>query len=235
MTRIKTIKKYLNSLVHLVYPSICVICARSLSNQEKVLCIPCSLSLPLTNFHQLEKNPLEKKFWGREEVASVQSLLFMEKLSKTEKLIYSLKYQGREDVGEYLAERTILILQKLWLHKGIQAIVCVPLHTKRQKQRGYNQCHRFCQTLSKALEIPFYPQALTRISYHSSQTQMNRSSRWENVSQAFELTNKKVLEGKDILLIDDVLTTGATLEACVSTIKKNASARVHLFTFACKI
>lgn len=235
MRSIQTIKNYFNALIHLLYPSICVVCARALNNQERTICIPCCLSLPLTTFHLITQNPLEKKFWGREDIQTVNSLLFMEKHSITEKLIYALKYQNREDVGEFLAEQCIARYKSYWQNTGINAIVCIPLHSKRQKQRGYNQCNRFCQSLSASLGIPFYADAMVRLSFQSSQTQMSRTSRWENVKDAFQLTDKNDLNGKKILLVDDVLTTGATLEACVASINKSCNAKVHIFTMACKI
>ena len=223
------------AVIHLIYPAICLTCARSLSKHECLLCIPCTLSLPFTNFHLLASNPLDKKFWGRVTTQSTYSLLFMEKLSKSERLIYGLKYQNREDVGEFLAEETAKKYRNIWKESGINAILCIPLHEKRLKQRGYNQCHQFCISLSQSMGIPFYPKALSRISFQSSQTQMNRSSRWENVRQAFRINNSSLLEVKEILLVDDVLTTGATLEACASSIIKSCRANVHIFTMACKI
>lgn len=227
--------KILHSLFSLCYPKICLACGESMSAQEDVICTICVLRLPYTNFHYHEDNPLSKKFWGRVNIEGIDSLLYFEKASKTQRLLYYLKYNDRQDVGTKLAEIIVDRYQNLALQQKYDGIVSVPLHFKKLKKRGYNQCDNFALQLSRSWQIPYLKDALLRTSNNPSQTGKSRILRWENVKDVFRVNEKIQLKDKHILLIDDVLTTGATLEACANQIIAIENTRISILTMACKI
>lgn len=235
MSSLTSIRHYFSAFIELFYPRICPTCSGHLHHQEFVVCTSCLITLPITNFYKLEQNPLGKKFWGRLNLAYIDSLLFLEKASKTQTLLYLLKYHKRQDIGVFLAEQMIKRYGNHLLPSQIQAIITIPLHPLKQKSRGFNQCHSFAKKLSQAWKTPFYPMAIIRKTNNKSQTKNNRVDRWENVVNIFEIAEKGKLEGKHILLIDDVITTGATLEACGLKILELKNAKLSILTMACKV
>ena len=227
--------KLTHSIVRLCYPKICLACGESMSQQEDVICTICVLRLPYTNFHHHDDNPLSKKFWGRVTIEQIDSLLYFEKASKTKQLLYNLKYNNRQDVGTKLAKIVIEHYQDLALQQKYDGIITVPLHLKKLKIRGYNQCDSFALQLSRSWQIPYLKDALCRISNNPSQTGKNRMMRWENVKDVFSVNEKVQLQGKHLLLIDDILTTGATLEACANQILEIQNTKISILAMACKI
>jgi ComF family protein len=227
--------KNLHFILRLCYPKICLACGDSLSSQEEVICTVCVLRLPYTNFHFHEDNPLSKKFWGRVPIQGIDSLLYLEKESKTQQLLYNLKYNARQDVGTKLAEILVERYQNLALQQKYDGIVSVPIHFKKLKIRGYNQCDHFALQLSRSWQIPYLKDALQRNSNNPSQTGKSRILRWENVKDVFSVNEKASLKDKHLLLVDDVLTTGATLEACSNQILAIENTKISILTMACKI
>ena len=235
LTLINQLPKFMQALLELVYPRICAACGEHLAQQEAVVCLVCTIRLPYTNFHKFDQNPLHKKFWGRINPQYIDSLLYLEKESKTQALLYLLKYHGRQDIGIYLAEQIVKRYLSHPLRQSINAIVCIPLHPLKLKKRGYNQCHSFSYHLSEAWSIPFYPQAIERIENSQSQTGNNRIDRWGNVANIFGVAKPKLLSNKHLLLIDDVVTTGATLEACSLQLLQVENTQLSILSMACKV
>jgi ComF family protein len=226
---------YINSIFQLCYPKICAACAHNLSKQENVICTICSMKLPYTHFYKLETNPLEKKFWGRIPIENIDSFLYFEKGSLTQELLHKLKYESRQDVGLKLAELLIYYYQEKHLTQKYDGIITIPLHPAKEKIRGYNQCDSFAKKLSSSWEIPYYKNSIVRLNNTVSQTGKNRIDRWDNVNNIFEVKEKENLGHKHLLLIDDVITTGATIEACAQEILKLPNCRISVLTMACKI
>ena len=222
--------KWISDLIDLIFPRYCVVCGETLSSQEKDICISCLHSIPkIERVHIAE---IEKTFWGKIEIERATSYIYYHKQSPYNNIIHQLKYKNHPEVGErfsYLAAREIT---QTGFFDGIDAIVPLPLSRKKQRKRGYNQCDYIAAGLSRATGIPVIKGAVIRSTSNETQTHKNRNERWKNVEGIFTLSNASLLEGKHILLIDDILTTGATLTNCASTIQLGCNCKTSIFTLA---
>lgn len=190
------------------------------------------MNLPKTNFHQYPNNRLSKTFWGRVELQNASSFLFFKKGGAVQNLMHALKYKGIKEIGELLGNLYSMDLLNFNGFDVPDAIVPVPLHPDKLKKRGYNQSEWFGKGLAEGLKIPIITNALVRNIQTESQTKKNRWSRWQNVEKVFELINPEIIENKHILLVDDVVTTGATLEACSNELLGQKHVRVSVATLA---
>ncbi|MGB1248256.1 MAG: ComF family protein [Chitinophagales bacterium] len=206
-----------------------------MTKDEQTICSICEIQLPYAEFYKVKDNPLEKRFWGRVEIQRAGALLFFEKGSKIQHLIQLLKYQGREDVGEKIAELFARKLPEDSPFRKVDIIIPIPLHHKKKKIRGYNQCDTFTKVLGEKLAIKTSFEVLERIHANVTQTGKSKIDRWENVAQIFKVVKPDLLKNKHILLVDDVVTTGATLEACALEILKIENTKVSILTMACAI
>jgi ComF family protein len=206
------LSKYTEGFISLFYPKFCFACGNSLLGNEKVICTYCMHTLPETGFHNHPDNPVEKLFWGRIKVENATALLFYEKQSKYGHLLHEFKYKGYREIGFFLGE---LYGSRLLPTKfnEVDLIIPIPLHYAKLRSRGYNQSEIFGQGLSESMKKPIYANALKRNVFTSTQTRKGRYDRWKNVEGIFKVIKPEVLKNKHILLIDDVVTTGATLEA----------------------
>lgn len=231
-----SIQRYFSYLIQMVYPNNCLLCEANLLKNENCICTICEVKLPYTNYHLLKDNPIEKKLWGRVKIEDAASLLFFEKGLSVQQLISNLKYKNRQDIGEKLGEiyaHTILNASSEFLK--VDAIIPVPLHEKKLRKRSYNQCTTFALQLGKIWNKPVFSKAVKRNTNTISQTGKNRISRWENVSNIFEVVQSKKIENKHILLVDDVMTTGATLEALAYKILEVPNTKVSILVMASAI
>lgn len=221
-------KKFIN----LFYPNICAICELPLIRNEAIACTLCRHDLPVIYAKDSRKNTLLEKFYGRIPIEEANTLLSFTKEGITKKLIHELKYKGNEQIGDFLGDWLgALILENKHFSK-IDCIVPVPLHSKRLKERGYNQLTRFGQRLSFHLQKPLKENLLIKISATKTQTFKQRFERFENVDSQFSIINTKVFENQHVLLIDDVITTGATLEACCTQLLKTKKIRISILTLS---
>lgn len=223
---------WLNDLVNLFFPNVCVVCGDSLTKQESVVCLTCLVKLPKTGFHMHEDNPVSQVFWGRVKLNSATSFLFFNKGGSVQELMHSLKYKSRKDVGIYLGEQFGNELNRSAFYKTIDLVIPVPLHPKKFRKRGFNQSTTIAKGISNTIHVPVNTDNLVRLVNTDSQTKKSRYNRWENVKDVFGIRNKDELRGKHILLIDDVLTTGATLEACSTILLELENTRVSVATLA---
>lgn len=221
----------LNYLFDLFYPKICMSCGNALKSQEEILCIKCLLRLPKTGFQFHEDNPISRVFWGRINIEAATSFLFFSKQGRVQSLMHNLKYRGQKEVGIKLGSLFGEDLIKSPLFQNIDYIVPVPLHPKKLTKRGYNQSLMIAKGLSESMQIDIN-QDLKRKIHSSTQTKKSRYDRWKNVKDIFELSENNKLEGKKILLVDDVLTTGATLEACANKLFKVKGISICIATLA---
>jgi ComF family protein len=187
--------------------------------------------LPLTNFHIGEDNPVFRLFIGKADIVNATAWLRYEKGTNVQRLIHSFKYYGNKDVAYQLGRQMGLSLQP-YLNQGIDLLIPVPLHRKRQRKRGYNQSEWICRGLASVAPIPVYTNGLLRITASDTQTNKSLYARWANVQQLFALSDRHGLEGKHILLVDDVITSGSTLCMCAETLLSVPGIKVSILALA---
>jgi ComF family protein len=215
----------------LFFPRLCPGCAASLYKQENLICTRCLYHLPRTNFHQWRNNPVEMIFWGRVPVQYATAGFYFHKKGRFQKIVHNFKYRGCKELGEELGR---IIGQDL-VHSSfseVTMVVPVPLHPSKLKKRGYNQSEYIARGLSEALQRPMDITSLQRKTASSTQTRKSRFERWKNVEDIFSVSDHNRFAGQHVLLVDDVVTTGATLEACANEILKSDSALVSMATLA---
>ncbi len=222
----------LNGLIDLLYPNLCLICGESLRKNEQQLCLHCFNNIPKTNYHLMENNPVEKRFWGKVPLQKGSSYFHFRKGSDFQKLIHELKYRGNREMGITLGRYAASELITSGSFDEVDILVPVPLHPKKEAKRGYNQSFLICKGLEEVLGKPVVSNNLYRKHYSSTQTKKSVFERYENTAGIFALRRPEEFAGKHILLVDDVLTTGATLEACVQTLLDVDSVDVSVFTLA---
>ena len=214
------------------YPEVCSCCKNQLTTNEFVICLSCRFDLPLTNFCVEKDSFVEKSFFGRIPIEFGTALFYFFKPSEIQQLIHELKYKGQQQVGEFVGNwlgDEILLSNRL---NNLDCIIPVPLHKSKLKKRGYNQLTTFGNSLSKKLNIPFYQDVLIKIDASKTQTKKLRFDRWKNAQHRFTLKNNSKINGKHILLIDDIITTGATLEACAITLLNGHNTKISIATMA---
>lgn len=226
------LKKILRDLIALLFPSLCCGCGTYLYEGEQELCTRCMYQLPYTDDHLYPKNKTARQFWGRLPCHAAMSLLYFKKGTKTQNLIHHLKYKGRRELGVKLGN---MIGEKLQLspdYSGIDVIVPVPLHPHRERIRGYNQSTCIAEGIAAVLNLPVNTKVLLRRNATKSQTKKGRYERFENMKAVFSVADSVVLKGMHVLLVDDVMTTGATLEACGIALHTCNISRLSIATVA---
>lgn len=222
-------------LLYLFFPHLCLACSHNAPPYGEDICTPCRATLPETNFHLSKENPFTDRFWGRVKIESGAALYLFAKSNRVQQLLHNLKYNGKKEIGITLGLRYGYMLKKAPHFASVDLIVPVPLHPKKERMRGYNQSEMFAIGLSESMKIPYHKDALKRVQHGDSQTKKSRMARLGNVETVFEIKKGKGLEGKHILLVDDVLTTGSTLEACANKLLELPGAKVSMATIAIAI
>lgn len=223
---------FFHHFIDLIYPNLCVICGESLVASESQLCLKCFNSIPKTNYHLQKDNPVEKRFWGKVSVERASSYFFFQKGSHFQKLIHELKYKGNREVGIAAGKYAASDLLESPDFISVDVIIPVPLHPKKEAKRGYNQSYIIGKGMAEILGKPLVRNNLIRVQERTTQTRKSVYERFENTRGIFELTNPDELRGKHVLLVDDVLTTGSTLEACIQALFVADNVKVSVFTLA---
>ncbi len=226
------IQTLINDLSAVIYPKLCLSCYNRLTGHENLLCLPCLTNLPVTNFHKDTENPVSKIFWGRVPLTFASAYLYFSAKGMVQRMIHQLKYKHKKEVGFLLGKLYGVELQKLSILKNLDYLVPVPLHPHKIKKRGYNQSEVIAQGMSESMSVQVYTEGFIRSIHTDTQTKKSKYKRWENVDSIFKIKDKQTFENKHILLIDDVITTGATLESCAQEILKCRNARVSVATIA---
>lgn len=216
----------------LIFPQVCVSCGKALYKNEKSICMFCIYHLPKTNFHTDKVNPIAKIFWGRVPVVAASAYYSFAKGGNVQHLIHQLKYKGQKEVGVTIGKLYGQELKLIEEFRLADIIIPVPLHKKKQRKRGYNQSEYFAEGLSQGMNIKTDFKSLYRALASETQTRKSRFNRWKNVESVFQLRDKISLSGKHILLVDDVITTGATLEACAHTLLQIPDVTISIVTMA---
>ena len=225
-------KKWIRSFFDLFFPKICIYCGAPLVEGEEYICCECILQLPRTNFYQKEGNLAEQLFWGKVQFCKIASYLYFYKRGITQKIIHSLKYKGEKRLGATMGKLMSNEMINSAFFEGIDLILPIPLHDNKLKKRGYNQSEWIAKGISDVTGIPICADVLYRTIETSSQTNQSVYDRWMNTRNTFGIKDISQLKDKHILLVDDVLTTGATLVACIETIEKQTSCKISILTLA---
>ena len=221
-----------DDFISLFFPRTCYACGNSLFQNEKIICTSCLLHLPKTNFHKASENPVSKVFWGRVNLTTATSMYFYRKGGKVQHLIHQLKYKGHKEIGIFLGEIYGSQLKESALYNDIDLIIPIPLHQSKLKKRGFNQAELFALGLAQSMQKEMDINSLVRQIATSTQTKKTRYKRWENVSEIFKLEIPENINGKKILVVDDVITTGATMEAFIQCIQKAENVQVCAVSIA---
>ena len=220
--------------ISLLYPQECLACQELLARGEKTICTDCRINLPYTNSHLLTKTDSEllQRFYNKVPVKYAFAYLYFTRLGRVQKLLHALKYQGHEEVGQILGNWYGADLKESNYHQQFDLIVPVPLHLKKLKKRGYNQSDSFAKGLAQVLEVPWEATILARTADTSTQTKKTRLERWQNVGALFSIADPGTVYNKRVLLVDDVMTTGATLEACALVLLEAGAQEVSVAAIA---
>lgn len=220
------------SIINLFFPPVCAGCHSLLLSNENVICTICRHNIPLTNHHLNPENEAFKKFYGRIPVEHTSAFLYFHKKGIVQELIHNLKYKGHEEIGTVLGEWYAADLNNSTLINSVDAIIPVPLHKRKLRERGYNQVTDFGLALSKGLNIEFNPNILVRTVYSKTQSKKNLLNRSEGIDTIFDVSYTEKDHNKHFLLIDDVITTGSTLEACSHALLKIPGAKISIVCMA---
>ena len=222
----------LDDFLALIYPRNCVSCGNSLFKHEEQVCNYCYTNLPKTNFHKQQRNPVDALFYGRTPLLLASSFYLFTKKGSIQKILHAIKYKHNKDlavlVGKWYAEdlKTNDIISKA------DFIIPVPLHSKKFKIRGYNQSEEFARGLAEGLQIPLNTSVLIRKEFTETQTKKSKYERWENVEEVFELIAPETFKNKHVIIVDDVITTGATIEACCQLLQQIEEIQISVLSIA---
>ena len=216
-------------LLDLISPRLCVVCGQRLTVSEDIICSRCNFHLPRTGFHlNPYENEMAKMFWHLLPIERATALFYYESHSETANILYELKYKGHPEIGEVMGRIIAKELLPSGFFDGIDGIVPVPLAKKRQRQRGYNQSLEIARGISETTSLPIYHKVVRRKAFEDSQTHKGRWERNENVEGVFELKDPSAIQGKHLLIIDDVVTTGATVISCAKELCKAGNIKVSV-------
>ncbi len=222
----------LQDFISLIYPRNCIACGNSLFKNEDQICNYCFVNLPKTNFHNQTNNPILNLFYGRVDLQLASSYYLFKKQGSVQKILHSIKYKSNKEVAQLIGYWYGKELLENDLAKSITTIIPVPLHTKKLKQRGFNQSEEFARGIAKGLDVELNTTLLFRKDYTETQTKKNKYERWENVENVFDINHQADLSNQHILIVDDVITTGATIEACCLPLKSIENIKLSVLSIA---
>jgi ComF family protein len=226
------VPSFIQDVLHLLYPHLCIGCGSDLLEPQETLCLYCNNELPKTDFANLEYNPVEKILLGRLPIEAAHSEYYFSKGQIIQHLIHALKYQGNKAVGQYLGVEIGNTLLQSSRFQDIDLILPLPMFSAKEYKRGYNQATIIAQSIAAKMNKTCTSDLLYRTHATQTQTTKDRSTRWENVRKSFGIKKPHLLEGKNILLVDDVITTGATLEACGQLLLDTPQTKLYIVTAA---
>ncbi|MHC1777323.1 MAG: ComF family protein [Lentimicrobium sp.] len=229
------LKQTAESILSLFFPRVCLACGNSLFKNEEILCFSCVYKLPKTNFHLEEDNAVARQFWGKINFTSAASFYYFTKGSKVQHLVHQLKYKGYKEIGSHIGRLYGVELLKSPHFKSVTSVIPVPLHPRKQAKRGYNQAEWFARGLAESMKIELDTTTLVRAHASETQTRKSRFNRWENVKEIFRVNDPGRQADKHVLLVDDVITTGSTLEAAGHELFRIPGIKISVASIACAV
>ena len=220
------------NLLNLFFPKVCYACRNLLVDQETYICTDCRHNLPVTNYHFNNDDTVKKVLFGRVKLENATALLQFQKKGMVQHLLHGLKYKGYENIGVFLGKWLGEELKTIEAYGNIDAVVPVPLHKRKQRKRGYNQVEKFGLEIAKALDVEYIDTVLIKTTSTKTQVFKERIARWNNNNEVFSITNHNTIANKHILLVDDIITTGATIEACANVLLNAKNVKISLATMA---
>jgi ComF family protein len=223
---------YKEALLHMLFPSLCFGCAVNNVDDDEMVCINCKLSFPFTSFEKIRNNTVEKLFWGRVPLLFSCSTFYYAAETSIQQIIHHIKYRDEKELGIFMGKLMGERLQTLLLQNNADLCLPMPLHPSKEKKRGYNQASLLCEGMHHATGIHYNEEVLERKIATATQTQKNRMERWRNVKDVFAINNNNIIQNKNIVLVDDVITTGASMEACARILLDNGAKTVAITSLA---
>jgi ComF family protein len=220
-------------LFGLFFPTRCGSCDSALMRWENVLCLRCRKDLPLARQHDDPRNRVEQLFFGRATLEAASSFLLFDRAGSAQRMLHRLKYKGDVELGLELGRMMAKDLQTSTRFTSVDMLMAVPLHPRKEKQRGYNQSQVLVDGMRQVMQLPVVDRGLVRVVATASQTRRSRFDRWLNVKDSFHLPEPELLRDRHILLVDDVVTTGATLQGCITALGAAPGVKVSVYTVAC--
>lgn len=222
----------IKNLLNLFFPRVCLACNTYLGDKETYICISCRHQLPLTNFHLENNDTVKNVLFGRVKLEHATAFLHFSKKGIVQQLMHNLKYRGHEDVGLFLGKWLGEELKAIEAYRSIEVVVPVPLHKSKQRLRGYNQVTKFGREIAKVLNVEFNDRVLQKVEATKTQVFKDRLLRTSSKTSVFIITDKQILRGKHILLVDDIITTGATIESCANALLNIEGVKISVATMA---
>jgi len=220
------------AIIDLFFPKLCYACHEVLNDHEQDICTDCRNNLPVTNFHFHKDNNVSKVFYARVKVEYGTALFRFEKKGLVQQLIHNLKYKGQESIGVFLGDWLGGELKTVKEYSEIDMVIPVPLHKNKLKKRGYNQVAKFAEHIASALNVKYVDNVLLKVTNTDSQVLKSRFARWTSNEELFTLQNKSTIANKHILLVDDLITTGATMEACINVLNQAKNIKISVACMA---
>ncbi len=227
-----TLRKMAEGLAGLFYPKLCLSCGRNLPPGTLKICLDCRSDLHYTDHHLYLENHFSDRLFGRIPFYAAAGLFVFRKGGRVQPLIHALKYKGNHQLGVELGRQHGLVLRESEFFADIDWILPVPLHIKKKRLRGYNQSAMYAQGLSEAMNVPYSDRILIRKTYTETQTKKGMDDRFKNVHSVFDVAKPELIRQKHVLIVDDVMTTGATLESCAKAVLAKVEARISFATIA---
>jgi ComF family protein len=224
-----------DDFISLLFPRLCYACGNHLLRNENLICTDCYVSIPRTNYHFKNDNPVAQLFWGRCKIEKAAAFSYYNKGSRIRKLIHNLKYKGIREIGYEMGRIYALSLRSAGFTDDIDIIIPVPLHPSKQRRRGFNQSECISAGIGDVTGLPVDIKSVRRISVSDTQTRKSRYDRWINVEGIFDVANPELFKGKHILLVDDVITTGSTIESCAGELLKIDDVKVSVIAIAAAV
>ncbi|QFZ54165.1 ComF family protein [Oceanihabitans sp. IOP_32] len=220
------------AVVNLFFPKVCYACLNILDDYANTICIDCRHHLPVTNFHFEHNDTIKKVLYGRAKIENGTALFRFEKKGLVQQLIHGLKYKGYENIGFFLGNWLGGELKTITHYSSVDIVIPVPLHKNKLRKRGFNQVTKFGQQIAIALHTDYSEDVLVKITNTKSQVNKKRFARWSSHEELFALQNPSIIKNKHILLVDDIITTGATLEACIAVLNQAQNVKISIATMA---